>query len=90
MMGNVNICVTEYRLGQKPSVRLSFQFLTCVLNRAEFLYFLCVVGLQGPFTVKPNRVKGDCPFSILVEGPINQGIYRLSHLCLQARGTFLL
>lgn len=89
MMGNVEISVTEFRLGQKCSVTLLLQFLTCVLNRVKFLYFfrLCVVGLQRPFTVKPNWVRGDCPFPSLAEGPINQGIHRLSHLCLPARGS---
>lgn len=83
-MGNAKICVTEFRLGQKHSVTLLLQFLTCVLNRVKFLYFcrLCVVRLQRPFTVKPNWVRGDCPFPSLAEGPINQGIHRLSHLCL--------
>lgn len=36
MMGNVDICGTEFRLGQKPNVSLSVQFLTCVSNRAKF------------------------------------------------------
>lgn len=98
MIGNVDICGTEFQLGQKPNVSLPVQFLTCVSNRAKFfqpvfffLFFrLCVLGLRGPFTVKPNWVRGDCPFSSLVEGPINQGIHRLSHLCLQAHGMIQL
>lgn len=85
-MGIVEICVTEFRLGQKHSVTLLLQFLTCVLNRVKFLYLcrLCVVSLQRPFTVKPNWVRVDCPFPSLAEGPINQGIHRLSHLCLHS------
>lgn len=78
----------NFRLGQKHSVTLLLQFLTCVLNRVKFLDFfffffrLCAVGLWRPFTVKPNWVRGDCPVPSLAEGPINQGIHRLSHLCL--------
>lgn len=55
----------------------------------SFLFFLmlCVVGLQRAFTVKPNWVRGNCPFPSLAEDPINQGIHRLSHLCLRARGS---
>lgn len=107
MMGNVDICGTEFWLGQKPNVSLPVQFLTCVSNRVKFFqpvfffspffflkmfYFcrLCALGLRGPFTVKPNWVRGDCPFSSLVEGPINQGIHGLSHLCLQAHGMIQL
>lgn len=36
MMGNVDICGTEFQLGQKPNVSPSVQFLTCVSNRAKF------------------------------------------------------
>lgn len=86
-MGNVEILVTEYRLGQKHSVTLLLQFLTCVLNRVKFLYFfrLCVVGLQRPFTVKPNWVRGDCPFP--QSGRRTHKSRHPSHLCLPARGS---
>lgn len=49
---------------------------------STFFFRLCAVGLRRPFTVKPNWVRGDCPVPSLAEGPINQGIHRLSHLCL--------
>ena len=64
LMGNVEICVTETRLGQKHSVTPLLQFLTCVLNRAKFPTFfsLCVAGLRRPFTVKQNWAREDCPF----------------------------
>lgn len=38
MMGKVDICGTEFRLGQKPNVSLSVQFLTCVSNKANFFF----------------------------------------------------
>lgn len=79
----------KWRLGQKHRVASLLQFLTCVLNIKKFLcsFRLCVLGLQRALTVKPNCASGDCPLPILAGGPINQGIHRLSHLCLRARGS---
>lgn len=54
-------------------------------REVSLLFRLCAVGPQRPFTVKSNWVKEDCPFLSFTEAPINQGIHRLSHLCLPAR-----
>lgn len=54
-------------------------------REVSLLFRLCAVGPQRPFTVKSNWVKEDCPFLSFTEEPINQGIHRLSHLCLPAR-----
>lgn len=65
----------------------SFFFLAPFFSFFFFLSVLRAAGLQRAFTVKPNCARGNCPLPSLAEDPINQGIHRLSHLCLRARGS---
>lgn len=74
-------------LNRAKFLRSFFFFLTPYFFSFSFLSVLHADGLQRAFTVKPNCARGNCPLPSLAEDPINQGIHRLSHLYLRARGT---